>query len=115
MADFEQIARGLAEIHASPYPPSYIPIAAQAIAAALREAHAAGVAEERERSKWQSIEFAPRDGTPFLGYSTEGAMFVTWHHEGGWAFYHNPGDVTMMWAPTHWQPLVSPPAAREGS
>lgn len=63
--DYDQIARELAKTHASPYPPAYIPKAAEAIAAALRAAHAAGVAAEKERcagvaDEWASIEMTPQ-------------------------------------------------------
>ena len=78
--DYDQIARGLAETHASPYPPAYIPKAAEAIAAALRAADAAGeargVAAERERCAGIAEHVFPNTGDERALYRWAGALDI---------------------------------------
>ena len=64
--------------------------------------------------KWQSIETAPRDGTPILVYShgaaememlPRGMVVDSWQKQ-----YQGFGKINQRWWPaTHWQPLPAPP------
>ena len=62
-----------------------------------------------QRSAWQPIETAPRDGTEILAWDGIGMKFA-WRYEDRWIY-----DIEMespyltLWHPTHWQPLPSPP------
>ena len=63
-----------------------------------------------QRSAWQSIETAPRDGTKFLAWDGDELLIAWWCDGGRWISdnlqqYH-PGEQE---DPTHWQPLPSPP------
>ena len=63
-----------------------------------------------QRSAWQPIETAPRDGTQILGWDGDERRIVWWCEGGRWISdklqeYH-PGERE---DPTHWQPLPSPP------
>jgi len=87
----------------------------------------AAVLAERERSAWQPIETAPRDGTwvrlaggkcDFSEESDNKGREVTgrwttdlYHKPGGnWQFaYYDEGFHGEYKNPTHWQPLPSPP------
>ena len=79
---------------------------------------------------WPTIETAPRDGTPILGYcpvrgqqETKMAFYPPgsvgydmWVKgqgplESGWK-YHNPGGPC-YWKPTHWMPLLPPPVVKD--
>lgn len=64
---------------------------------------------KRSETRWQSIETAPKDGTPVLVcLPDENPYFVWWH------------DPTKQWvrtritdplkSPTHWLPLPAPPS-----
>ena len=62
-----------------------------------------------QRSAWQPIETAPRDGTEILAWDGIGMKFA-WRYEDRWIY-----DIEMespyltLWHPTHWQPLPSTP------
>jgi hypothetical protein len=66
--------------------------------------------------EWQSIDTAPKDGTPILVYEG-GAIytakfdkFFSWSDETGWRLpdmLDITGDVSAE--PTHWMPLPEPP------
>jgi hypothetical protein len=79
-------------------------------------------------SKWQSIETAPGDDRPVLGwfpyYATEadgGSAFVMRWNNDEWSSKPRPFWEASGWVwgvrdnrskqPTHWMPLPSPPAA----
>jgi hypothetical protein len=88
---------------------------------ATREAQSAAIAAWNQRSPWQPIETAPRDGTDFIAYNEFTGPYITaaksispiaappdgtirfsmhhWHGQKG----------TWFPEPTHWQPLPSPP------
>ena len=64
------------------------------------------VVAERERSAWQPIETAPRDGTAVL----VGRVYEDGKVEYAVACNYNDGlGWSDMGALTHWQPLPSPP------
>lgn len=71
---------------------------------------ARAIQAERNRSTWQPIESAPKDGTDIL-ITTEGygmlvrIGFYDAARDGVWSIW--PGRDRMN--PTHWQPLPSPP------
>jgi hypothetical protein len=77
---------------------------------ATREAQAAAIAAWNQRSAWQPIETAPRDGTKILAWDGD-EWLVAWCCQGsGWI-----SDELQEWHPgereypTHWQPHPSPP------
>jgi len=64
------------------------------------------------RTLWQDINIAPRDGTNILGFK-EGIMAtVRWLREHEYWTLCVPGTFTLYhdWDPTHWMPLPPPPA-----
>lgn len=69
------------------------------------EAYAGGL---EQRTKWQPIETAPRDGTPVL-------LWGPWGEVGMWCYSHpigwNDGYEALMHPPTHWMPLPEAPAS----
>lgn len=76
-----------------------------------------------ETSGWRPIQTAPRDGTPFIGYSkTHGVVETSWEQVDGGGHPEN-GPPIYWWtsphvefidgpydAPTHWMPLQVPSA-----
>jgi hypothetical protein len=75
----------------------------------VQESCAVAVPVELASGKWQPIESAPRDGTPVLGYSTEGVMYACWYFERSWLFFRNHRGDRWAFHPTHWMPLPEPP------
>ena len=67
--------------------------------------------EAAERARWQPIETAPKDATCVLLYDGDGTdpTVCFWHAIQGWTvrWDHEPFE-----APTHWQPLPSPPESK---
>lgn len=68
------------------------------------------------------MEAAPKDGTPFLGWSDEGVAYVCWsfwrtEDKGLWRFFDTGRGDSYSFRPTHWRPLPEPPLspAKEGS
>ncbi len=61
---------------------------------------------------WQTIDSAPKDGTPILVLVNESAMFVCWFHERQWCCVDIP-KATLFVTPTHWMPLPAPPLPAE--
>ena len=63
--------------------------------------------------KWKSIETAPKDGTPILGYQRGWFInggeinITTWNPI--WGTWQIPSSD---WRPTHWMPLPDPPTAQ---
>jgi Lar family restriction alleviation protein len=73
-------------------------------AAAIAQAAAAW----NQRSTWQPIETAPRDGTKFLAW--DGEELIAWRYEGRWIYGQEMESPYLThWSPTHWQPLPIPP------
>jgi Lar family restriction alleviation protein len=69
------------------------------------EASAAAAAAWNQRSAWQPIETAPRDGTTVLlwnGSKPDGDQMAVGFIAPGWR-------LAEIWGATHWQPLPSPP------
>jgi hypothetical protein len=59
-----------------------------------------------QRSAWQSIETAPRDGTQILAiWPGKGRPRIVWFDRARWT---DDGDHSLIDF-THWQPLPSPP------
>lgn len=61
-------------------------------------------------SPWQSIETAPKDGTPILGYCDQGPVVIR-HSYGSWMVdnshgYNEDGEV---YGVTDWMPLPGAP------
>ena len=69
------------------------------IADALREARAMG-------PEWRDISEAPKDGTVFLGFFSNGEVHVVYILEGKCRRQMDKEDWEM---PTHWTPLPAPP------
>ncbi len=63
----------------------------------LKPFHDEKKAESFTSSNWKSIESAPEDGTPILGYSTMGRIYII-KFDGRW---HNMPECDF----THWMPL----------
>jgi Lar family restriction alleviation protein len=63
-----------------------------------------------QRSAWQPIDTAPRDGTKILAWDGDELQIVWCSEGGGWISdkeqEYYPGEREY---PTHWQPLHSPP------
>lgn len=77
---------------------------------------------------WQSIDSAPKDGTPFIGWSSEyGQRETHWRlfgegssakqrfdrgegPSGSWEWSEPQSNWGSSWSPTHWQPRQEPPA-----
>jgi hypothetical protein len=73
-----------------------------------------------EQVDWRPIETAPKDGTHVVVHapktpgkkartSRRGCVASIAHYESGWGWLTTPGDYQV--APTHWQPLPTPPKA----
>lgn len=67
--------------------------------------------------EWRPIDSAPRDGTRFLIYESDGTYSVAWWDDkyiwvrpGAWISEYQRSD-TLVRCPTHWMPLPPPPAA----
>ncbi len=60
---------------------------------------------------WRSIETAPKDGTPLLGF-VEKVMYVCWWDGLGWSFFVDGRGSRFAFFPTHWMPLPEPPIAK---
>lgn len=66
--------------------------------------------------KWQSIDTAPKDGTPVLLYFRETSMRIgCWKDRGpygtGWRDpVGHAEQATILGEPTHWMALPDPPA-----
>jgi len=56
-------------------------------------------------SEWQSIDTAPKDGTPILVSNGDSCAAVYWWPQVWMGTVHNG-----MRDPTHWMPLPKPPA-----
>jgi transcription elongation factor Elf1 len=68
-----------------------------------------GIAAWNQRSSWQPIETAPKDGAKFLAWDGE-ELLVAWRYEGRWIYDQEMESPYLThWGPTHWQPLPSPP------
>lgn len=66
----------------------------------------------QNKSKWQPIETAPRDGTPILGYADGKMATVKWNDYDFWdLFVCGSWAEDGEWNPTHWMPLPDPPNA----
>jgi hypothetical protein len=78
-------------------------------------------------SEWQSIESAPKDGTPCLVsdgkyvlrayFNPEPTIWEAEAPDGCWTV-HEPEDHYYAWhlnekPPTHWQPIPPPPRGKE--
>jgi hypothetical protein len=74
-----------------------------------------------QRTAWQPISTAPKDGTPVVVYAERGrrgkrrragvtfASVARW--AGGWGWLSVPTDIQLH--PTHWVPLPAPPVTKE--
>lgn len=96
----------------------------QARHAAIKGIEATGV-ERLTGEGWQPIETAPKDGTVFLAFTTEGvigqAYAATEGHDGSFIHWEGPYSDGLsctlehsIGAPTHWMPLPEPPALQDG-
>jgi len=75
---------------------------------------AKAILAERERSKWQTIDTAPKDGTKVL-------LFTRWEGDwvceeafeeaqiGFWQESELEWDTDLIGTATHWQPIPKPP------
>jgi len=78
--------------------------------------------------EWQSIETAPKDGTDILLYFPHRDLVIRgswgWQGEGDWEAdladwcdWNTDEEIVIQedpdYAPTHWMPLPTPPAALE--
>lgn len=75
-------------------------------------------------SEWKTIDTAPQDGTPILGWSADFGARQTasrtytpgspGHAQGRtdrwWDWVEEYANTAHRWHPTHWQPLPSPPS-----
>ena len=62
-----------------------------------------------QRSAWQPIETAPRDGSQILVWDGKD-VFIAWCCKGRWMYDDlMESPYLTPWHPTHWQPLPSPP------
>lgn len=79
------------------------------LATMINSALQQAIAAERER-QWQPIETAPRDGRSFL-VAIEGLDLIDR------AFYMDDHLLIVggRYEPTHWMPMVDPPAIRRDS
>jgi Lar family restriction alleviation protein len=72
------------------------------------EASAAAIAAWNQRSAWQPIETAPRDGAWILAWDGSQQLILWWSDRlSGWTF-NNDWEI-LEESVTHWQPLPSPP------
>jgi len=69
----------------------------------------------REKSMWQDIETAPKDGTWFLAYQAgnEPQFFTCASYQDKWTRDEDYRDQPPV--PTHWQPLPTPPKPKDTS
>jgi Lar family restriction alleviation protein len=69
---------------------------------------AEAAADWNQRSAWQPIETAPKDGAKFLALDGE-ELHVAWRYEDRWIYDQEMESPYLThWCPTHWQPLPSP-------
>jgi len=74
--------------------------------------------------EWKTIDTAPKDGTPFLGFDpthTEAKIYVLSYDPGvsyigelescshDACYREYAGETYFQWNPTHWMPLPAPP------
>jgi hypothetical protein len=60
-------------------------------------------------SDWQTIESAPRDGTPILSWDGVRRVVIIWStRDKGW-FLDGADDRPDWTGVTHWMPLPEPP------
>ena len=57
---------------------------------------------------WRPIETAPRDHFPRLVWAKHWPVCVAFL-DVTWAWWPVPAHEPLDWAPTHWQPLPTPP------
>jgi hypothetical protein len=62
----------------------------------------------RQRMAWKPIGTAPTDGSPILGWQSNGAVVCWWVPEWEWWEMTRRG-ATMLAKPSHWMPLPEPP------
>lgn len=82
----------------------------QRLVAEFRAVAERAVQEERERTGWQPIETAPKDGRAVIGFDPsresewlDRIEFMRWV-DGSWL-----DPATHRMRPTHWMPLPEPP------
>lgn len=71
---------------------------------------------------WQDISSAPKDGTEVIGYDADDKIrcIIRWGKHNhvplyGWIYQVELyGEEVDGFDPTHWQPLLAPPASSEG-
>lgn len=68
---------------------------------------------------WQTIETAPMDGTPILGFADGDMTTVAWFGgtdgvDGYWSLVVSGWNASNSeWNPTHWMPLPDAPALHD--
>ena len=65
--------------------------------------------------KWQSIDLAPKDGTPILGFDGHNITSVKWIVDFNWWEICVPSEGyrdSDCIEPTHWVPLPDPPTVK---
>jgi hypothetical protein len=67
-------------------------------------------------SQWQPIETAPKDGTKVLAYTNDGYKYplicqCVWGDGAWWPDVWESPDEPL--SPTHWMPLLTPPAMKQ--
>jgi Protein of unknown function (DUF551) len=67
------------------------------------------MSEDSEKSCWQSMETAPRDGT-VISLWAAGAYYPECYFEYGRWVLGNGGWTAYIQHPTHWMPLPQPPS-----
>ena len=65
------------------------------------------VREDERKSKWQSMDTAPKDRA-ILVFDQQGQDIAYWSDEGWISYYYRKHIM-----PTHWQPLPAPPQESE--
>jgi hypothetical protein len=67
-------------------------------------------------SEWQSIDTAPKDGTPVLLWTDHEHAIAEWNGGEWWliacqeALFDGDRPATVPCRPTHWMPLPKPPS-----